>query len=264
MSSSFREDLLNTPDDFNGPQSFQKVPGHDDNDIDDENITYHNAIAFLGTWAALKRTGGTSSSISERPPVPAMMYDNTTVTGSWVQTDYSNITVAYSKFGRVVNNVTLSMPHAGVFAAARHEDNEILQPDELGGTGQYVMRASVVSPSVNVLCANAMESELEPIIWAAFPSSNMTNSTKLAYNVTPPVDWKDRARWAVDKPFGNATALDDVFEWGEKYGRQKPIFPMYPAEYNSITNASWGSYGRDAYLLIKAPEKTTSNYTLFN
>jgi hypothetical protein len=155
-----------------------------------------------------------------------MMYDNTTVTGSWVYTDYSDITAAYAKYGRVVNNVSLSMPHAGIFAAARHEDNSILQPDDLGGTGQYVMQASVVSPSVNVLCANAMESELAPIIWATFPNSNMTNSTKLKYDVAPPSNWMNSAILAEGKPYFNSTALDDIFEWGEKYKRQPPIFPM--------------------------------------
>jgi hypothetical protein len=100
-----------------------------------------------------------------------------------------------------------------------------LQPDDLGGIGQYVLQASVPSPSVNVLCVNAMESELDPIIWARFPNSNM-NESHLAYNVSPPSDWKDSAQLADGKPFLNSTALDDIFEWGEKYKRQPPIFPM--------------------------------------
>jgi hypothetical protein len=163
--------------------------------------------------------------MTERPPAPGMMYDNTTVTGSWVFTEFSDVTAAYAKYGRVVNNVTLSMPHAGVFAAARHQDNSILQPDDLGGIGQYVLQASVPSPSVNVLCANAMESELEPIIWAKFPNSNMTQP-HLAYNVSPPPDWQKTVLYAEGKPYLNSTALDDIFQWGEKYTRQPPIFPM--------------------------------------
>jgi hypothetical protein len=163
--------------------------------------------------------------MSERPSAPGMMYDNTTVTGSWVFTEYSDITAAYAKYGRVVNNVTLSMPHAGVFAAARHEDNSILQPDDLGGIGQYVLQASVPSPSVNVLCANAKESELDPIIWATFPNSNMTES-HLAYDVSPPPDWQKTAQLSDGKPYLNSTALDEIFEWGAKYSRQPPIFPM--------------------------------------
>jgi hypothetical protein len=38
--SSFRENLLNTPDDFNDEnQSFQRVGEHDDNDIDNDNLS---------------------------------------------------------------------------------------------------------------------------------------------------------------------------------------------------------------------------------
>ena len=155
-----------------------------------------------------------------------MMYDNTTVTGSWVATEYSDVAKAYAQHGRIVNNVSLSMPHAGIFAAARHADNSILQPDDLGGIGQYVMQASVVSPSVNVLCANAMESELAPIVWATWPGSNMTNTTHLNYNTSPPANWADGIPQTGGGTYLNSTALDDIFEWGEKFQRYPPVFPM--------------------------------------
>lgn len=35
------------------------------------------------------------------------------------------------KFGRIINNVTMAMPHAGVSAAARDPSNNIIQPKEL-------------------------------------------------------------------------------------------------------------------------------------
>lgn len=66
-----------------------------------------------------------------------MLYDNTTVTGSWVYTNTSDVTSSFTKYGRVINNVTMSLPHAGVVAAAHATQNGILQPEELAGVGEY-------------------------------------------------------------------------------------------------------------------------------
>ena len=58
------------------------------------------------------------------------MYDNTTVHGSWV--DQQSMTDLSKKFdGRIINNITLAMPHAGIFAAAREPINNIMQPQDL-------------------------------------------------------------------------------------------------------------------------------------
>lgn len=65
-----------------------------------------------------------------------MLYDNTTVTGSWVLQDTSDITTAHQKYNRVINNVSLAMPHAGILAAAQDSKNSILQPEDLAGVGQ--------------------------------------------------------------------------------------------------------------------------------
>ena len=59
-----------------------------------------------------------------------MLYDNTTVKGSWV--DVWNMTDISNKHGRIVNNVSLAFPHPGVAAAAQDARNKILQPAELG------------------------------------------------------------------------------------------------------------------------------------
>lgn len=64
------------------------------------------------------------------------MYDNTTVHGSWV--DQQNMTDLSKKFdGRIINNITLAMPHAGIFAAAREPINNIMQPQDLMVGLQY-------------------------------------------------------------------------------------------------------------------------------
>lgn len=43
----------------------------------------------------------------------------------------SNMTQLSEKFKRTVNNVTMAMPHAGVFGAARDPRNGIVQPQDL-------------------------------------------------------------------------------------------------------------------------------------
>jgi hypothetical protein len=153
-----------------------------------------------------------------------MIYDNTTVTGSWVQTNQSNITAAYSKYNRIINNVTMSMPHAGVFSAAHDPKNGILQPQDLEGLGEYSVRASVVSPSVNVLCANMNATELKPLIYVDWPNATTTTSVTGQKLATP--SYESQVRLEPGELYLNSTVVDDIFEWGATYQRQPPIFPM--------------------------------------
>lgn len=152
---------------------------------------YHNSLAFLSTWQSISYGGvGVSSNIADRPPPVGTLYDNTTVTGSWVETASSNMTATYSKYSRLINNVTMSMPHPGVRSAALDEINGILQPEDLAGVGEYSVRASVVSPTINVLCVNMMESEVAPLIYTEWPNAKTVNGTnnsgqKLAWCVNP-------------------------------------------------------------------------------
>lgn len=62
-----------------------------------------------------------------RPDPVGLLYDNTTVTGSWLGAE--NMTELSDRYGRIINNITMAMPHAGVFAAARDPINRIRQPD---------------------------------------------------------------------------------------------------------------------------------------
>ena len=65
------------------------------------------------------------------------MYDNTTVHGSWI--NQQNMTEVSEKFGgRIINNVSMAMPHAGVFAAARDPINDIMQPQDLNVSSHHV------------------------------------------------------------------------------------------------------------------------------
>lgn len=58
-----------------------------------------------------------------------MLYDNTTVKGSWIE--FQNMSAISSTHNRMVNNVTMAFPHAGVFTAAHNPSNNITQPSDL-------------------------------------------------------------------------------------------------------------------------------------
>lgn len=188
----------------------------------------------MDTWSQISRTGIsvplniTIPWVTTRPRAPAMMFDNTTVSGSWVFGNTSNMTAASELHnGRIINNVTLSMPHAGVYAAAKDPRNGILQPSDLNGLGEYSVRASVVSPSLNVLCVNMNQSELAPLIYTEWPNSRKVNSSTNSARKWAAVDWlNDVQNISVDHKFLNSTIVDDIFMWGKNYSRLPPVFPQ--------------------------------------
>ena len=84
-------------------------------------------MQYLTVWTDNINKG---NSTDGRPKASGMLYDNTTVQGSWL--DSGNMAdLSKNNGGRVVNNVTMAMPHAGVFAAVRDERNSIMQPQDL-------------------------------------------------------------------------------------------------------------------------------------
>lgn len=118
----------------------------------------------------------------------------------------------------------MSMPHAGVVSAAHDTKNGILQPQDLEGLGEYSIRASVVSPSVNVLCVNMEASELEPLIYVTWPNANTTQTPD---NQTMPWSgYQGDVQPLPGQTYLNSTAVDDIFEWGADFQRQPPVFPM--------------------------------------
>jgi hypothetical protein len=159
----------------------------------------------------------------------------------------------------------MAMPHAGVFAAARYQRNNILQPENLGGVGEYRVRAAVVSPAVNVLCVNMNETELAPLVYVTWPNAVFDTGTLLPGQRLPKADgsWKNQAQNVPGQTFFNRTVVDDIFEWGPEYQRQPPAFPMYPIQYNSIINDSIPyAMGDSVYTLFKAPNAITTDFTL--
>jgi len=114
------------------------------------------------------------------------------------------------------------------------------------GLGEYFLEASVPAPVVNVLCAAMTSEELSPMIVTSWPAYNTT-----PFNVTKwptGYDIPDNSSWL------NATAVDDVFGFGEKYGRRSPIFPIIPDAYNTLLNyTSFPVDGDSLYVLTRSP-----------
>lgn len=201
---------------------------------------------------------------SFRPEAPAMLFDNTTVLGSWISKEWSNLTFLHERYGRIVDNVTMAMPHAGIFAAARYERNGILQPENLGGVGEYHIKAGVISPAVNVLCVNMNSTELAPLVYTEWPGAVFDVGEQIPGQKVPKPGnaWENSAHPSKGT-FFNSTIVDDIFEFGETYQRQPPVFPMYPIEYNSIINVTVPyAYTEGIYILFKPSNAITKDYTL--
>ena len=66
--------------------------------------TWHD-INVNGT-SLIKDMGG-------RPAGTASLYDNITLTAAWIENENSNVTKNFEKWERIINNVTLAMPHPG-------------------------------------------------------------------------------------------------------------------------------------------------------
>ena len=192
--------------------------------------SYRNLLGFMTTWTSINENGtSVMDYMDERPPGNTLLYDNTTMTSDWIEKEHINVTAHFEETSRIINNVTLALPHPGVYAAATLPKNGILQPDELAGVGEYAIRAGVVSPAVNVMCVNMSPKELEPLVYTEWPNSK-TNRTGVGNQTKGWEGWelevpnylgKDgKANWL------NRTVVDDVFQWGPKYERRPPVFQL--------------------------------------
>ncbi|CAN8105973.1 unnamed protein product [Discula destructiva] len=218
--------------------------------------SFSDFMDFLSTW---HDTSSASLDQARRPQTKSMLWNNVTMVGTWIETQHSNVTQNFENHSRVVNNASLAMPHAGVYRAATNKTlNGILQPSDLDGVGSYNISASVVSPSVNVMCVNMDADELAPLVYTAWPNAN-SSSTAVA-NQTKGWDG-----WEGDVPgpteWTNTTVVDDLFHWGTETNRLAPMFEMFPADYNTVANITGGGTAADSiYVLGKSPNM--ANYTL--
>jgi hypothetical protein len=85
---------------------------------------------YLNQWTPISRDGNGSANPLYRPsPVTQFYENNTRVVPAWV--GFGDIERNSHMYGRVVNNVTLAVPHIGIATAARDPVNGILQPEVL-------------------------------------------------------------------------------------------------------------------------------------
>lgn len=202
--------------------------------------SFNHFSQYLRNWEIAIGSGNASlggSSYEDRPPPIAVMYDNTTILGQWITPSGENITADSTTHGRLVENVTMAMPHAGIFHAVREPRNRIIQPDDLQGAGEYHVQAAVPAPSINVLCVGLSSEEMAPMI------INVTNATTYV---------------------ANATVVDNIFGWDPDAAvPTTPYFPKLPIEYNTIVHipAAWGPA---AVSLLATPPKgyTTNDHVL--
>jgi hypothetical protein len=212
---------------------------------------YYNYQRYLADWKTRADNGNVTTEQHKRPPGFGLLYENTTVMAQWVNVmDTKELS---KKHNRAINNVSLAMPHAGVFKAARDPRNGILQPEDLNSQGTYTLRASVPTLVMNVLCANMERDELKPIIyntWNDFGKVDINNWSTLSANATTK----------------NATVVDDIFGWTKQdetaFKDYPPVFAKYPHQFNTILNHTSAYWGRDSiYLLGQGGNNTDGDQT---
>lgn len=91
--------------------------------------SYYNYQRYISDWSTISRNGNGTSDPVHRPKGFAMIFENTTVTSPWIDLEYSDVASNSEKHQRIINNVTLALPHAGVPGAAWDSVNNILQPE---------------------------------------------------------------------------------------------------------------------------------------
>lgn len=216
---------------------------------------YHNYQQYLKSWQTVAAQGNGSDDQRLRPQGFALLNENTTITPEWIE--IHNVTELSAQFGdRIINNVSMAMPHPGVFKASIEPRNNILQPEDLDGLGIYSLHASAPSPVINVLCANMNKEELQPLVYQEWPLVNEPFT-----ELDPP--WPDNK--AADHQ--NKTVVDDIFGWdatGPKGSQRPPVFPKLPLPFNTVVNNTWKEWGaQSVYLLGRdGVSKETETYFL--
>ncbi|KAI5860271.1 hypothetical protein GGS23DRAFT_242571 [Durotheca rogersii] len=228
-------------------------------DVQYSGQSYRNLLAFLGEWHAIRENGtSTIDYLSGRPKGTHTLSDDTTMQSTWIETEFADPRSSFARYSRIINNVTLAIPHPGISAAATDPHNDILQPNDLAGVGEYSIRASVVSPAINVMCVNMAPHELSPLVYTEWPNPR-TEPTNVPGRRVAVVDWANDVPVATDGEWLNRTAVDDIFRWGPQYRRRPPVFQMFPLDFNMITNTTV-FFSDSVYTLIKS--STIEDFTL--
>ncbi|EKV12744.1 hypothetical protein PDIG_41800 [Penicillium digitatum PHI26] len=190
--------------------------------IDRVGHAYHNYQQWITQWTQLITSKNeTSSQLQKRPQPTGSLWDNTTVTGSWV--NIQDIATLSKKHGRMVNNITMEMPHGGIPAAAMNAKNKLKQSTDISGEEKYNIEASVPSPAINVLHTGMTKEEFSPPAGKTAPS--LTRSSNLARNTAKP----------------------------------HRFFGKYPLPYNTILNTT-GAWPINAIYLLSATPSTKNTH----
>lgn len=106
--------------------------------------------------------------------------------------------------------------------------------------GEYYVHASVPSPTINVLCASLTNDELKPLIVSHWRSGGIDpNLYPVGYGIPTRPNWL------------NKTVVDELFGWGERYGRRPPVFPFIPEPFNTVYNNT-DTESDSLYILAKS------------
>ena len=133
-------------------------------EIEHVGSAYHNYQQWIIHWSELvEGNNKTSDTLHRRPKPTGSLWDNTTVTGSWIE--IKDTEKLSKKHKRMINNITMAMPHGGIPGAAMDAKNKIQQPKDASGEGKYNLEATVPSPAVNVLCVGMNKSEISPLVY---------------------------------------------------------------------------------------------------
>ncbi|KAF2143279.1 uncharacterized protein K452DRAFT_247695 [Aplosporella prunicola CBS 121167] len=211
--------------------------------------TFHDYQQYMARWYERARnTSYTDVSVDKNARISgySLLNSTTIVNGSWLEVTAKEVD------GRIVNNVSLAMPHVGVQQAAADKRNKILQPQELNGLGAYTLVGSTASPVIHVLCANLDREELAPLVYEA-------------WNHTQPLDplvWPAQINQFGKDDWLNSTVVDDLFGWGKRYDEHAPIFAKYPMPYNTLMGDPLDFDRNSIYILSRDNDETQERYSL--
>jgi hypothetical protein len=207
-----------------------------------------------------------SADYVERPNANLLITDfvlfteNTIVSSTW--TDYeankTDINSLFERYNRIINNVTLSMPHTVLYSAANDAASNIMQPEDLDGLGAYTIRGALPSPYINVLCVNAQRDNIEDLVFESVGNTTLNPLVDLPWAYTNEFNWT---------AFSDIkTPLDDIFGWDAKNADlAPPIFYKFPMPFNTVRRKcvqsmklnfpkqvlnNTATYGRDAVYLL--------------
>ena len=212
-------------------------------DVENTGRSFSNLAEFLGHWRSIVTPDHNMSTRQEhRPTWIGLAYNNTYVAPQWV--DVIETAEVSGTYNRVINNVSLAFPHIGVSSSVYDQRNVMPLSDTSDSIQPYSLWASVPSPVMKVICVHMNQTELEPIIYDAWPNSRIVNSTT----------WLDLPGERDNATTVNKTVVDDLFGWTKEDKTTMldypPVFPRYPIPFSTVLNLTGWAWGRAAIYIL--------------